>query len=234
MTGRLGQCPATAAERATRPHTAVARRALAASISFPQNSVKGVRWVGGPSPPAPGHTGIAVRRRLSPTPIGLAAVAARPHGTAQHPQAGPRDGRRVHACQPRPSDGPLPAPEQKPPPSPLPAKAPPPSASPSNLDRPWVPASAVDRQAAAAVGTLLAADAARRGGRALKSLTLAPRNVAKRATHAVTVETLRHASLLQAALDAASAGHARLPHPVALVLAYEVLLGQGLRPVGPA
>jgi len=55
----------------------------------------------------------------------------------------------------------------------------------------WLPHSAIDRQAAAAVGKLLAADAARSGGASVKSLTLAPHVVEKKATHAVTCNTLK-------------------------------------------
>ena len=55
----------------------------------------------------------------------------------------------------------------------------------------WIPHSAIDRQAAAALGKLLAADAARAGGASIKSLTLAPHVVEKKATHAVTCNTLK-------------------------------------------
>ena len=65
----------------------------------------------------------------------------------------------------------------------------------------WVPHSVIDRQAAAALGKLLAADSARSGGASIKSLTLAPHVVEKKATHAVTCNTLK----------CATAGSRRLP-----------------------
>jgi hypothetical protein len=49
----------------------------------------------------------------------------------------------------------------------------------------------VHRQAAAAVGKLLEADEEKRGGANIKTLTLAPANIAKKATYALTCETLR-------------------------------------------
>lgn len=55
----------------------------------------------------------------------------------------------------------------------------------------WSLASTVHKQAADAVARLLAASAARQGGVSIKSLTLAPKVVAKKATFAVTNETLR-------------------------------------------
>ena len=100
----------------------------------------------------------------------------------------------------------------------------------------WAPAGPVDRQAAAAVARLLAAAAGTARGASLKSLTLAPGVHAPTATHAVAARTLQHAAALSAALEGAGllAAHPRLTRPVALVLTYEVLLGQGLRPTGPA
>ena len=55
----------------------------------------------------------------------------------------------------------------------------------------WTPVSQVHQQAATAVGRLLEADASRRHGASLKSLTLAPHIVAKKATYAVTCQVLK-------------------------------------------
>ena len=52
-------------------------------------------------------------------------------------------------------------------------------------------ASIIDRQAAFAVEKLVEAHAAKRGGASLKSLTLGPRVVEKKATHAVTCQVLK-------------------------------------------
>ncbi len=56
------------------------------------------------------------------------------------------------------------------------------------------------------------------------------------ATYAVTVEALKHYSVLQPLLERTQLVEQGrgLTHAVALVLAYEVLWGEGLRPVGPA
>lgn len=55
----------------------------------------------------------------------------------------------------------------------------------------WLPHSVIHRQAAVAVGKLLAADATRSGGANVKALTLAPHIAEKKATYAVTCNTLR-------------------------------------------
>lgn len=55
----------------------------------------------------------------------------------------------------------------------------------------WLPHSVIHRQAAVAVGKLLAADATRSGGVNVKALTLAPHIAEKKATYAVTCNTLR-------------------------------------------
>lgn len=49
----------------------------------------------------------------------------------------------------------------------------------------------VHRQAAIAVGKLLEADEKKQGGASIKTLTLAPGVIAKKATYALTCETLR-------------------------------------------
>ena len=58
----------------------------------------------------------------------------------------------------------------------------------------WVPHSMIHRQAAAAVGKLLAADESRSSGVTVKGLTMAAHVVEKKATYAVTCNTLRCAS----------------------------------------
>ena len=57
------------------------------------------------------------------------------------------------------------------------------------------------RQAAGVVARLLDADGARRGGASIKTLTLAPGVAAKKVTHAVVCETLKHVPILKVVLD---------------------------------
>jgi len=57
------------------------------------------------------------------------------------------------------------------------------------------------RQAAGVVARLLDADGSRRGGASVKTLTLAPGVAAKKVTHAVVCETLKHVPLLKLVLD---------------------------------
>lgn len=102
----------------------------------------------------------------------------------------------------------------------------------------------VHRQAAYAVERLLAADASQREGATLKSLTLAPHIQAKKATYAVTCEVLRHLPVLQPLLERSQlvegagagpgSGAGGLGRCVALVLVYELLLGERFRGTGPA
>ncbi|KAL4452334.1 hypothetical protein ABPG75_007996 [Micractinium tetrahymenae] len=98
------------------------------------------------------------------------------------------------------------------------------------------PTSAVHSQAAYAVRRLLDADTSKRGGVSLKSLTLAPHITAKKATYAVTCEVLKHLPVLQQLLEATQLVERGrgLTQPVAYVLAYELLFGEGVRPTGPA
>ena len=56
-------------------------------------------------------------------------------------------------------------------------------------------------QAAGVVARLLDADGARRGGASVKTLTLAPGITAKKVTHAVVCETLKHVPILKLVLD---------------------------------
>lgn len=71
-------------------------------------------------------------------------------------------------------------------------------------------------------------------------LTLSPTSLlplqAKKATYAVTCEALRHLPVLQPLLEATQLveGAPGLSRELALVLAYEALLGEGLRATGPA
>lgn len=62
----------------------------------------------------------------------------------------------------------------------------------------WNCQSEIDRQAAACISKLLAADASKRGGASIKALTLSAHINAKKAVHAVTCQTLqRESGLLQ-------------------------------------
>ena len=55
----------------------------------------------------------------------------------------------------------------------------------------WACQSEVDRQAAACISKLLAADSSKRNGKTIKSLTLAPHIKAKKAVYAITCQTLQ-------------------------------------------
>ena len=55
----------------------------------------------------------------------------------------------------------------------------------------WACQSEVDRQAAACISKLLAADSSKRHGKTIKSLTLAPHIKAKKAVYAITCQTLQ-------------------------------------------
>ena len=94
----------------------------------------------------------------------------------------------------------------------------------------------VDRQAAKVVQQLLQADASGRGGASIKSLTLAPTIDAKKATYAVTCQTLKLLPILKQLLEGCSLlqQHPQLQPETAYVLVYEVLFGEGLRRRGPA
>ena len=100
----------------------------------------------------------------------------------------------------------------------------------------WEAVSIVDRQAARAVQQLLQADASGRGGASIKSLTLAPSIEAKKATHAVTCQTLKLLPVLKQLLEGCSLlqQHPQLQPETAYVLVYEILFGEGLRRRGPA
>ena len=122
--------------------------------------------------------------------------------------------------------------------------APPAAPPPAATTKDWRPASPVHRAAAAALARLLAAARGSAGGASLKSLTLgaavtlSPAD--RRAVHAVAARTLAGGGALASALVAAGltgaggGGPRRLPPAAALVLAFDLLSGAGLRPVGPA
>ena len=57
----------------------------------------------------------------------------------------------------------------------------------------WTCQSEVDRQAAACISKILAADTSKRNGKTIKSLTLAPHIKAKKAVYAITCQTLQRA-----------------------------------------
>jgi len=93
------------------------------------------------------------------------------------------------------------------------------------------------RQAAHAVGRLLNADATGHDGASLKSLTLAPHIVNKKAVYAVTIETLKHVPVLEQLVQRGNvlAAAPGLTNPVAYVLIRELLWGsEELQPLGPA
>ncbi|GFR46288.1 hypothetical protein Agub_g7844, partial [Astrephomene gubernaculifera] len=100
----------------------------------------------------------------------------------------------------------------------------------------WQPISVVHQQAAFAVQRLLEADSQRKHGASLKSLTLAPHVVAKKATYAVTCQVLKFSRLLEQLdqLTQLSSSRPKLGKYVALVLVYELLGGEGLERKGQA
>ena len=100
----------------------------------------------------------------------------------------------------------------------------------------WQPVSVVDRQAAWAVAQLLRADMSGRGGASIKSLTLGPSIQAKKATHAVTCQTLKLLPVLKQLLEGCTLlqQNPGLASETAYVLMYEVLFGEGCRLHGPA
>ena len=99
----------------------------------------------------------------------------------------------------------------------------------------WEAVSVVDRQAAWALQQLLRADVSGNGGASIKSLTLHPSIEAKKATYAVTCQTLKLLPVLQQLLKASDLlqRHPELQPETAYVLVYEVLFGEGLRRRGP-
>ena len=97
-------------------------------------------------------------------------------------------------------------------------------------------ASDVDRQAAAIVRKVLAAHATGRKGVSVKGLCLADHVRAKTAVYAVVCNTLAHVQPLSAVRQETglATDHPELEEGAALVLLYELLLGQGFRQQGPA
>ena len=106
----------------------------------------------------------------------------------------------------------------------------------SSANASWYAASVVDRQAASAIAKLLHADATGKEGTSLKSLTLGPTIQAKKATYAVTCETLRMLPVLRVLVTSSGLlrQDPRLSQETAFVLCYELLFGEGLRQKGPA
>ncbi len=100
----------------------------------------------------------------------------------------------------------------------------------------WHAASVVDRQAASAITHVLHADATGTEGASIKSLTLGPAIQAKKATYAVTCETLRMLPVIQQLVSTAEllGLDPRLSRETTFVLCYELLFGEGLRQKGPA
>ncbi|KAK9907331.1 hypothetical protein WJX75_001613 [Coccomyxa subellipsoidea] len=92
------------------------------------------------------------------------------------------------------------------------------------------------KPAASAIAKMLHADATGTGGASIKSLTLGPAIQAKKATYAVTCETLRMLPVIQQLVSEAGLleQDPRLSQETAFVLCYEVLFGEGLRQKGPA
>ena len=96
-------------------------------------------------------------------------------------------------------------------------------------------ASAVDQQAADIVRKLLAAHENGTKGRSVKYLCLAPEVQAKTAVYAVVCKTLQNLKALEAVRQATGlADNSELERSTALVLLYELLLGEGMRRQGAA
>ncbi|GMH32500.1 hypothetical protein BSKO_00334 [Bryopsis sp. KO-2023] len=100
----------------------------------------------------------------------------------------------------------------------------------------WGCASVVDKQAANVVGKVLGAAERKSRGVNIKSLTLADGMRAKKATHAVVCQTLKFLPVLRQIVEAVGLleDNPKLRPALAYVLAYEILIGQGCRPEGPA
>eukprot|EP00850_Spirogloea_muscicola_P000603 SM000002S05683 [mRNA] locus=s2:1487313:1491459:- [translate_table: standard] len=91
-------------------------------------------------------------------------------------------------------------------------------------------------QVASILARVLAADASRSDGASIKSLALAPAVVAKKATYALTCETLRYLPVLKEVVAATDLlkSSAKMQAELAYVLVYDLLFGQGLVPAGKA
>eukprot|EP00240_Pyramimonas_obovata_P004185 CAMPEP_0118954756 /NCGR_PEP_ID=MMETSP1169-20130426/58828_1 /TAXON_ID=36882 /ORGANISM="Pyramimonas obovata, Strain CCMP722" /LENGTH=352 /DNA_ID=CAMNT_0006902443 /DNA_START=595 /DNA_END=1650 /DNA_ORIENTATION=- len=90
----------------------------------------------------------------------------------------------------------------------------------------------VHKQAAGVVGRLLKAQGAKKGGASLKSLTLAPNIIAKKATYAICCETLKYLSVIRDIIGKTDLLDSdEVSAELAYVLVYELLLGKGCRPV---
>eukprot|EP00850_Spirogloea_muscicola_P018585 SM000172S03058 [mRNA] locus=s172:85266:89635:+ [translate_table: standard] len=91
-------------------------------------------------------------------------------------------------------------------------------------------------QVASILARVLAADASKSDGASIKSLALAPAVVAKKATYALTCETLRYLPVLKEVVAATDLlkSTAKMQAELAYVLVYDLLFGQGLVPAGKA
>lgn len=93
------------------------------------------------------------------------------------------------------------------------------------------------RQASAAIVRLLNADLSKRKGSSVEALTLAPAVLAKKATHALTCQTLRYLPVLKELLQGfefSFAKRAKVREELLYVLVYDLLFGEGLLPCGDA
>ncbi|KAK9862723.1 hypothetical protein WJX84_008837 [Apatococcus fuscideae] len=100
----------------------------------------------------------------------------------------------------------------------------------------WACSSVVDRQAAFALEKILEAHRTKRRGVSLKSLTLGSNIEAKKATFAVTTESIKYLQIIDAILDRSQILKecSQLARPSAVILVYELLFGEGVRAQGPA
>eukprot|EP00850_Spirogloea_muscicola_P023636 SM000373S13618 [mRNA] locus=s373:46324:50619:- [translate_table: standard] len=91
-------------------------------------------------------------------------------------------------------------------------------------------------QVASILARVLAANARRSDGASIKSLALAPAIVAKKATYALTCETLRYLPVLKEVVAATDLlkSTAKMQAELAYVLVYDLLFGQGLVSAGKA
>lgn len=96
--------------------------------------------------------------------------------------------------------------------------------------------SLLHKQSSTIVARLLRAEDTGKSGATIKGLCLAPQIQNKAAVYAVVCETLRHAPILRRILGASGflANNPEMPEAAALVLLYDHLIGQGVKPRGKA
>lgn len=106
-----------------------------------------------------------------------------------------------------------------------------------NSSNKYTPSSSLHRHAASAVARVLKADeTGNYKGASIKTLTLSasvPPQLRK-ATYAVTVETLKYLPILRKLIERNQAIQSQLMLETAFVLVRDLLFGEGLRPEGPA